>query len=126
MLRFNLLNRTGRCFFMQFQYILCYGSTQKSNSIINIHFPFQYILCYGSTVVPGTIAIEVLNISIHLMLRFNLLQKYFRPSLSKFQYILCYGSTVRVGTRLSSNLKFQYILCYGSTLKIYLIDYNMW
>ena len=34
---------------IEFQYILCYGSTAKYANGNNIIHIFQYILCYGST-----------------------------------------------------------------------------
>ena len=93
MLRFNCDVCSKLSGILEFQYILCYGSTRILNTPrtpINI---FQYILCYGST-----------------------LHKFvFTKSFMQFQYILCYGSTVLEIAKYSAKGKFQYILCYGST-----------
>ena len=95
MLRFNCDVCSKLSGILEFQYILCYGSTRILNTPrtpINI---FQYILCYGST-----------------------LHKFvFTKSFMQFQYILCYGSTVLEIAKYSAKGKFQYILCYGSTNK---------
>ena len=49
MLRFNLFKEyySPKC--KIFQYILCYGSTEKCSKDIASKLIFQYILCYGST-----------------------------------------------------------------------------
>ena len=56
---------------VEFQYILCYGSTLDSTLEKIFNNSFQYILCYGSTEnrISGI------------------------PLPAEFQYILCYGST---------------------------------
>ena len=56
------------------------------------------------------------QISIHLMLRFNIKSDIQRNNSKKFQYILCYGSTSPPSSGLGLVTSFQYILCYGSTL----------
>ena len=71
MLRFNFLVVRVGTRLSEFQYILCYGSTGKSD--------FWYSF--------------TLFISIHPMLRFNDVIKGFSGQIKKFQYILCYGST---------------------------------
>ena len=79
---------------LEFQYILCCGSTISVMFNAFSVLIFQYILCCGSTKFPSP----------------------FVPTYLEFQYILCCGSTflvIRVGTKLS---EFQYILCCGSTL----------
>ena len=55
------------------------------------------------------------EISIHLMLWFNLIQVHNLPQNKIFQYILCYGSTQAWITYEKRLNQFQYILCYGST-----------
>ena len=57
-----------------------------------------------------------MGISIHPMLRFNILNKKIKYIFSGFQYILCYGSTLHVLLAHQKKFGFQYILCYGSTL----------
>ena len=74
MLRFNVVAYKPYSKDLQFQYILCYGST-----FIFFHkkIPpkiFQYILCYGSTRLSESGEFEW----------------------TEFQYILCYGSTQSV------------------------------
>ena len=56
-----------------------------------------------------------LSISIHLMLRFNFFALFHVQIGQKFQYILCYGSTYFPSSVDFKILLFQYILCYGST-----------
>ena len=77
MLRFNAFRGCRRILGMEFQYILCYGSTFQ---IFHKKIPpkiFQYILCYGSTrTVPLCHILKQL-----------------------FQYILCYGSTLAMSNQ---------------------------
>ncbi len=71
MLQFNIDVHIGTRFSLEFQYILCYGSTESTEKAITAAVSFQYILCYGST--------------------FYFPSNKDAPSI--FQYILCYGST---------------------------------
>ena len=116
MLRFNFLkfvcNKLG---FFSFQYILCYGSTSCIQKIGHEFIKFQYILCYGSTNANTTRATATNKISIHPMLRFNVIISHQLQCKKGFQYILCYGSTAVSICSRSINPTFQYILCYGST-----------
>ena len=56
---------------IEFQYILCCGSTKSDTAVQTQTLKFQYILCCGST-------------------NKNLVE---RTDFMKFQYILCCGST---------------------------------
>ncbi len=49
MLQFNIDVHIGTRFSLEFQYILCYGSTIFGGILLRFCFRFQYILCYGST-----------------------------------------------------------------------------
>ena len=101
--------------FNEFQYILCYGSTQFCEKKMKEFIEFQYILCYGSTHISSHSS-RFIYISIHPMLRFNMgLFSLFILN-SEFQYILCYGSTFKFSLVRFGFRRFQYILCYGSTL----------
>ena len=71
MLRFNIFSRAFKQSLTAFQYILCYGSTSKSQ-----------------------ISPVLLIISIHPMLRFNSTEQSSSGKGIPFQYILCYGSTI--------------------------------
>ena len=71
MLRFNAKEEKPVFLLIEFQYILCYGSTAVDRALIVKSTKFQYILCYGSTF------FLVVRVGTRL----------------SFQYILCYGST---------------------------------
>ena len=75
MLQFNIDVHIGTRFSLEFQYILCYGSTLLVLIIIRGLTIFQYILCYGSTWTTGEDYGQEW-ISIHLMLRFNFFFSY--------------------------------------------------
>ena len=159
MLRFNKKQNQKRKKFEKFQYILCYGSTLSIHlkKRMQIHFntsyvtvqhllatgfkdnqlAFQYILCYGSTLIPCTNRAKTIYISIHLMLRFNLLNIYQQTGFNRISIHLMLRFNVFLTTRktigyiISIHLMlrfnavqsaksahgriFQYILCYGST-----------
>ena len=109
--------------FNEFQYILCYGSTQFCEKKMKEFIEFQYILCYGSTHISSHSS-RFIYISIHPMLRFNMgLFSLFILN-SEFQYILCYGSTSVAMVQIVVQSIFQYILCYGSTSSGMLSGYN--
>ena len=103
----------------EFQYILCCGSTIFFLVYCQGVFSFQYILCCGSTLfvinIKGVIIYfntsyvvvqlflanhsnPCVQISIHLMLWFNLIPHNTANLTCKFQYILCCGSTFRLVT----------------------------
>ena len=70
-------NGTGLAFDgepMEFQYILCCGSTFYVLSYTGMRVGFQYILCCGSTQDEKYRMVLDRGISIHLMLWFNYLQ----------------------------------------------------
>ena len=93
MLRFNQMVLTVPNVCGEFQYILCYGSTAETVYDEVLVDGFQYILCYGSTgyitmqdpsptnfntsyvtvqLLRSARGIQIIHISIHPMLRFNL------------------------------------------------------
>ena len=97
MLRFNIKSWIVWALFAEFQYILCYGSTRGYEYVKRFWSIFQYILCYGSTARCDLKARRRNNfntsyvtvqhyrtyhkgqntqISIHLMLRFNIFFGY--------------------------------------------------
>ena len=71
MLWFNVSEPVSELSVLEFQYILCCGSTQLKPSAKGFNAIFQYILCCGST---GTGSITLYG-------------------KNGFQYILCCGST---------------------------------
>ena len=85
------------------------------NFILGKYIEFQYILCYGSTLGQKRLLQWFDLISIHPMLRFNDCDVCSKLSGILFQYILCYGSTDGEFKKVFDNIQFQYILCYGST-----------
>ena len=93
MLWFNLSLEERIIDCLKFQYILCYGSTCFYSIKDYDITEFQYILCYGSTTSKILSFHSTSNISIHLMLWFNLIKDFKKTNLCRFQYILCYGST---------------------------------
>ena len=50
MLWFNVLENFSAVCMVEFQYILCYGSTVTNPKKFENLTEFQYILCYGSTI----------------------------------------------------------------------------
>ena len=85
MLRFNFLVIRVGTKLSEFQYILCYGSTETRKQGKLTRKSFQYILCYGSTV----------NVSTLWFLY------------KEFQYILCYGSTPHFHLQILSEFYFN-------------------
>ena len=77
----------------QFQYIQCYGSSDKARYINEVDEEFQYIQCYGSSDKAKRILEEKLI----------------------FQYIQCYGSSRAYFNFVIKKTEFQYIQCYGSS-----------
>ena len=120
MLRFNFLRDFDKFFLKLFQYILCYGSTYLiNNNFVGAH-KFQYILCYGSTKILIGMIVQILYfntsyvtvqlnstsengspcaISIHPMLRFNVV-------LSMFFICMVYFNTSYVTVQPSNQLSF--------------------
>mgnify|MGYP001623285877 CR=1 FL=1 len=78
---------------IEFQYILCCGSTEFERANASVYIKFQYILCCGSTYFILCYYYAVIMISIHLMLWFNWYFLYIYILNWEFQYILCCGST---------------------------------
>ena len=76
----------------KFQYILCYGSTWEIffQDMLKRYFNTSYVTVQHICNSQGK---WKLLISIHPMLRFNLLLLIVFVKKYKFQYILCYGST---------------------------------
>ena len=75
---------------------------------------FQYILCYGSTKPSDTIV----SVLIDFNTSYVTVQLIDYPDIfikNEFQYILCYGSTGHIQEDKCKFIIFQYILCYGST-----------
>ena len=120
----------------QFQYILCYGSTKVldgncylvkyfNTSYVTVQPPFcllnsSFLSNFNTSYVTvqrqrNKTCYFASGISIHPMLRFNLVFVFIYYIFFRFQYILCYGSTAFRQLHLGYGMLFQYILCYGST-----------
>ena len=96
MLQFNIDVHIGTRFSLEFQYILCYGSTAICTQIISLVVRISIHLMLRFNLPNGEYVPVLIDISIHLMLRFN--AAGFRGDIDSvwFQYILCYGSTSRI------------------------------
>ena len=140
MLRFNAKEEKPVILLLEFQYILCYGSTLNRMyhlfvySIISIHPMLRFnddlnswLDMHSEISIHPMLRFNIVktdsfeffvSISIHPMLRFNFDKFFFKFAYATFQYILCYGSTAKEEKPVILLLEFQYILCYGSTTKI--------
>ena len=140
MLRFNAKEEKPVILLLEFQYILCYGSTLNRMyhlfvySIISIHPMLRFnddlnswLDMHSEISIHPMLRFNIVktdsfeffvSISIHPMLRFNFDKFFFKFDYATFQYILCYGSTAKEEKPVILLLEFQYILCYGSTTKI--------
>ena len=115
MLRFNIPFKKMEGFFYGISIHLMLRFNNYKMLVLFGRQRFQYILCYGSTLILLECKISIGNfntsyvtvqrksknqllifrkISIHLMLRFNILDPEVISGVSRFQYILCYGSTI--------------------------------
>ena len=94
MLRFNCDVCSKLSGILEFQYILCYGSTLvfKTRKRVRFFISIHPMLRFNPWIYSYTSAIEW--ISIHPMLRFNPKKESVCLVCKEFQYILCYGSTI--------------------------------
>ena len=117
-----------------FQYISCYGLSSCCFHFVRYRCIFQYISCYGLSFSCSfryqenfyfntshvtvyhqqwIFPVSRLAISIHLMLRFIIVQPS-SPSIELvFQYISCYGLSAYSRCTFQYRMQFQYISCYG-------------
>ena len=92
MLWFNAKEEKPVILLLEFQYILCYGSTRTSYQVNSLIIISIHLMLWFNSILHSDI-FSLQQISIHLMLWFNnILNKKIKYIFS-FQYILCYGST---------------------------------
>ena len=99
---------------MQFQYILCCGSTSLIFCLYVsfFHFNTSYVVVQHISFFLQSASVGDFNTSYVVVQPYQLAHT---PKNSRFQYILCCGSTKTYVQILSEPGLFQYILCCGST-----------
>ena len=114
MLRFNNMVSSGQAFLKVFQYILCYGSTVFI-SAIGVQFLY-FNTSYVTVQLLKKFFIKLYKkISIHLMLRFNIMRSFAWQSTIKISIHLMLRFNKATWSYIVDIGIFQYILCYGST-----------
>ena len=98
---------------IEFQYILCIGSSLCSNCIRLCTIPFQYILCIGSSNVWKAYLFGYW-VSIHPMYRFKDDRRLGYERRGKVSIHPMYRFKRVPVMGLTGNTTFQYILCIGS------------